>query len=160
MVATRKWTVEELEASPPPGAWELIDGEIIEMTPSGFDSAMAAGTVAALVGAFVLANRLGAVFGSEAGYQPFPDQQTLRAPDFSYIRADRVETVANRRGFATIPPDFAVEVLSPSDSRTAAFAKCVWWLEAGVPLVWLADPERRSVTVWTPDEAPRTLHPG
>ncbi|MFM9105143.1 MAG: Uma2 family endonuclease, partial [Chloroflexota bacterium] len=31
---------------------------------------------------------------------------------------------------------------------------------AGVPLVWLADPERRSVTVWTPDEAPRTLHPG
>ena len=160
MVATRKWTVEEVAAAPPEGLWELIDGEIVPVTPAGAESAMAVGAVTVLVGGHVFAHRLGAVFGSEAGYRPHPERDTVRAPDFSFIRADRMAFIRDRRQFISIPPDFAVEVLSPSDSRSSAFAKCVWWLEAGVPVVWLVDPQRRLVTVWTPDDAPRTLRDG
>jgi len=53
-----------------------------------------------------------------------------------------------------------VEVLSATDRRSAALSKCGWWLEAGTSLVWLVDPERRAVTVFTPDEPPCILGEG
>jgi Uma2 family endonuclease len=41
-----------------------------------------------------------------------------------------------------------VEVLSPSDSRTQVRAKIKIYIENGVPLVWLADPETQTLTVY------------
>jgi Uma2 family endonuclease len=44
-----------------------------------------------------------------------------------------------------IAPDLAVEVLSPHARRSAVRAKIAEYVAAGVRLVWLVDPEARTV---------------
>ena len=160
MVATRKWTVEELESDAPEGSWELVEGEIVMMSPAGEESGAVASSITILVGSHVRANRLGRSYVAETGFRPLPDSDTVRAPDFAFVRADRLAAIENRERFLPLAPDFAVEVLSATDRRSAALSKCGWWLEVGTALVWLVDPERRAVTVFTPDEPPRTLGEG
>ena len=51
-------------------------------------------------------------------------------------------------------PDLAAEVLSPSDRMTDALSKITMYLQAGVRLVWLIDPESRTVVVFRSYAAP------
>jgi Uma2 family endonuclease len=82
----------------------------------------------------------------------------MRSPDAAFVLRERLPGVGpDLRLFVPIPPDIAVEVLSPSDRLGDALAKVAMYLQAGVRLVWLADPDRRTVTVFTPDAPPVTL---
>jgi Uma2 family endonuclease len=51
-------------------------------------------------------------------------------------------------GFGDGAPDLAVEVLSPTDRARQVLDKVGEYLEAGVRLVWVIDPERRSAVVY------------
>jgi Uma2 family endonuclease len=48
------------------------------------------------------------------------------------------------------PPDIALEILSPGQSRTEQLARCRWYAEHGVPLAIFADPPRRTVRLFRP----------
>ena len=60
-------------------------------------------------------------------------------------------------GWVRDAPDVAVEVLSPSDTSSAVHQKVLEYLEAGARLVWLVDPEARTVTVHRPDGSANVL---
>jgi Uma2 family endonuclease len=81
----------------------------------------------------------------------------VRSPDASWIRRERWEALsqAQRERFAPICPDFAVELLSPSDPVAEIRAKCREYIDNGAKLVWLIDPKARTVTVYRPDVEPR-----
>lgn len=51
---------------------------------------------------------------------------------------------------AVTVPLLLVEVLSPSTQRHDRFPKRRAYMDAGVPLYWVVDGERRHVEVWTP----------
>ena len=46
------------------------------------------------------------------------------------------------------PPDLAVEVLSPEDRASEVSAKVGDYLDAGAVLVWVVDPESRTVSAY------------
>lgn len=54
-------------------------------------------------------------------------------------------------------PDLVAEVVSPTDRYTDLYAKIKAYLQDGVQLVWVVDPQQRTVTIFTPDAAPRHL---
>ena len=54
-------------------------------------------------------------------------------------------------------PDVAAEVLSPSDTSSAMLQKTLEYLEAGARLVWIVDPDARTVTVHRPDGSANIL---
>lgn len=147
MVATKPVSVEEFEAMPLEGWWELIDGELVEMSPSAEESAAISATVTILIGQHVRAHRLGRVYTAEGGFVLFPDRATVRAPDVAFVRADRVPHGEARKHFARLAPDLVVEVLSPTDRTSEVVAKIEMYREAGVPLIWLVDPAEATVTV-------------
>jgi Uma2 family endonuclease len=60
-------------------------------------------------------------------------------------------------GIMRLAPDLAVEVVSPTDRYVAVLAKMDLYREAGVPLVWLAEPQQRTVTVYSSGSEPRIL---
>jgi Uma2 family endonuclease len=60
------------------------------------------------------------------------------------------------RGPIEIPPDLAIEILSPDDSTGRVLDKVDFYLRTGVQLVWLVDPELETVTVYRPGEQPST----
>jgi Uma2 family endonuclease len=142
-------TADELLAMPDDGyRYELIEGELIRMSPAGAEHGMVAMNISGPLFAHVASRKLGKVYAAETGFilQSGPD--TVRAPDVAFVRIDRVEKAGPVKGYWSGAPDFAVEVLSPDDSRRKTDAKAKQWLAAGASLVWIVDPKRRTVTVY------------
>lgn len=147
MVATKPITVEAFEAMPLEGRWELVDGELVEMSPSGEESSNVGLTIGALLWVHVRTHKLGRVYGADGGFILFPDRNTVRAPDVAFVRAEQVPHGEARKHFARLAPDLVVEVLSPTDRASEVVAKIEMYQEAGVPLIWLVDPDDATVTV-------------
>jgi Uma2 family endonuclease len=79
----------------------------------------------------------------------------VRAPDVWFVRADRVPADGIPVSFWPGAPDLAIEVLSPTDRVGAVLRKVREYLDAGVRLVWVIDPEARTAGVFRPG---RTEH--
>ena len=155
MVATRPLTIAEFEAEVREGFWELIDGRAVEMTPSGGLSSMIAFRISGELYTYLREHPIGHAFSADAGFVLFPNHATVRSPDAAFIRHSRLPEVPAT--FIPVPPDLAVEVLSPTDRMSEAVAKAAMYLEAGVSLVWLIDPRKRTATIFQQDEGPRTI---
>jgi len=160
MATTRLLTIHDVEHAPPEGEWELIDGELVPMTPSGIESSSLGLRLGRMIGYFVDANQLGLVTGADGGYVLFQDRATLRVPDAAFIREERLPPRGERSRFSRVPPDLAVEVLSPSDSASEVVAKLEMYQEAGVPLIWLVDPAKMTITVIASGKTVEILKPG
>ncbi len=126
---------------------ELVRGDLIVMTPAGGRHGQVAHRIGLVIGNHVLDRNLGRVFAAETGFLLQRDPDTVRAPDVAFVAGDRLGPGGAPAGFLELAPDLAVEVVSPSDSAVAIQAKVDDWLAAGTRLVWVVDPETRSVTV-------------
>lgn len=126
------------------------------MSPPGFRHAVVAQRIAMALGTWVAARELGEVVG-ESGFTLERDPDTVVAPDVAFLRADRLPPPERDVGFVPAAPDLAVEVVSPSQSLRRVEEKVRIYLRAGTPLVWVAHPGKRTVTVYAPDAEPRTL---
>ena len=129
---------------------ELVRGGLIVMTPAGGRHGQVAHKVGLIIGNHVLDRNLGRVFAAETGFLLQRGPDTVRAPDVAFVAAERLGTGEIPTGFLEMAPDLVVEVVSPSDSANAVQAKVDDWLGAGTRLVWVVDPETRSVTVHRP----------
>ena len=150
MVATRHTSIEEFPATPYEGQWELVDGEATEVNPASFRSVWIASELYARIREFVRQNDFGRAVADGAGFILFDDRAVVRSPDVAFISRDRLPTIVE--GFVPVAPDLAVEVLSPTDRRSDELAKIAMDLQAGVRLVWLIDPDPKTVTVFAEDQ--------
>ena len=139
---------------------ELIRGHIQVMTPASAAHGLVSGTVFHLLAAHVRQHKLGACFADSTGYTLPNLPNTVRAPDASFVRGDRLPIAGVGPGFLEMAPDLAVEVLSPSESRTDVAAKLADYRSAGTPLVWVIYPAARTVTVISATEDDVTLGEG
>ena len=97
---------------------------------------------------FVREHKLGVVLGAETGFLVGHDPDTVRAPDVSFVRADRIQGELPESFFPGAP-DLAIEVLSPNDSASEVQEKAEDWLHAGSHEVWLIDPRRKTASKCT-----------
>jgi Uma2 family endonuclease len=81
------------------------------------------------------------------------------APDLAFIRTERTPP-AGFSGYPRLAPDLVAEVISLSQTLPQLEQKADVWLRHGVRLVWLVNPETRTVEVWRPNSRPSTLHEG
>ncbi|MFT4040760.1 MAG: Uma2 family endonuclease [Thermomicrobiales bacterium] len=156
MVATRL-SVAEFEATCGDDRVELIDGDVVPMSPASEESSGVNSMAHYVLSAHIVPRKLGRVYGAETGFVLFPGRNTVVAPDVSFLRADRLPHGKARKHFIQVPPDLAVEVIAPSDRPRDIAAKIALYQEAGVPLVWLADPEAQTVTVFALGQEPVVL---
>jgi Uma2 family endonuclease len=140
-------TAEQLLASPSLGRCELVRGELVMMSPAGFEHGVIAGEVYGHLFNFVKQNQLGVVTAAETGFKISQDPDTVRAPDVGFIRTDRVPQIRTR-GYFVGPPDLAVEVVSPDDRAGEVLAKVQDWLTAGCRAVWVVDPTSQTISVY------------
>jgi Uma2 family endonuclease len=99
-----------------------------------------------VIGNYAAPRKLGWVTSNDAGVILERDPDTVRGPDVAFWSILRQPEVPE--GYFEIPPDLAVEVLSPDDRRSKVRDKIREYLANGVTLVWLVDPESRAVTVY------------
>lgn len=146
--------LEKLQAHYPDYRMELVDGKIVVMSPSGYESDEVAFQVGANLWNWVKPRRLGRITGSSAGFS----LANTRAPDVSFIRAERLPR--SPRGYATIPPDLMVEVKSPTDKIHELQDKIDEFLTQGTVVGILVDPEKRTVEIRRLQQDPIILRDG
>ena len=78
----------------------------------------------------------------------------VRAPDASWILLSRWETLtpAQQDRFAPICPDFVIELRSPSDGLRDVQGKMAEYIENGVRLGWLIDPQDGQAHIYHPGD--------
>jgi Uma2 family endonuclease len=72
----------------------------------------------------------------------------VRSPDVTFVSTAKLPGGVSPETFGEVIPDLAVEVLSPSDSMTQIGRKIGEYFENGVPLVWLVEPRKQTVTIY------------
>lgn len=141
----------------PDGKAELVRGELRVTPPAGGPHGCVATNIVGLLLAHVKPRGLGRVFADGAGYQLLELPRTVRAPDASFVRSDRLPKQGIGPGFLKLAPDLAVEVLSPSESASELEEKLDDYRACGTPLIWVVDPVRRTVMIVASDSPVRWL---
>ncbi|HLQ76409.1 MAG TPA: Uma2 family endonuclease [Terriglobia bacterium] len=137
-------TVEDLLAMPEDGQkHELVDGEIV-VSPGGLIHSIIATNIIYVLATFLEKHPIGKVMTPDVGIW-FPNGN-LRSPDVTFVRNEKLPTGEALNNFGEFVPDFVVEVLSPSDRPMHVAQKIGEFLECGVPIVWLVDPAKKTVT--------------
>lgn len=156
--ARRHYEPEDLLRMPDGIRYELVDGELVELNMSVLSSYVA-GKVYHRVESVASQPGAGWAFPEGTSYQCFVrSPKKVRRADVSFIRRDRYsEGQLNEEGHLSVYPDLAVEVVSPNDLYSKVDTKVEEWLRAGTSLVWVVNPETRTVHVRRRDGTDRTL---
>jgi Uma2 family endonuclease len=127
--------------------FELIDGEIVEKVAS-FTPSKIAMRIGHLFSTFLDQHDLGYVTGADGTYVLSEAHSFM--PDVGYISKISLPQEPEREVYG--PPDLAVEVKSPTDSKREMRLKVEDYLRFGTKMVWLVFPEERRVEVYEPDQ--------
>jgi Uma2 family endonuclease len=134
--------------------YELVDGVLVEKAGSFLESVLTCDLIC-LVKSFQDRHDFGVVTGPDGGMRLMPG--LVRMPDVSFVSWDRLpgrEIPDNP--IPNLAPDLAVEVLSRGNTKAEMARKVKEYFLAGSRLVWLVDPAKRTVRVYTaPDRSVR-----
>ena len=97
---------------------ELVRGELRVTPPPGGPHGCTATNLVVLLAAYVKGREHGRVFADGVGYELIQLPHTVRSPDASFVRFNRLPQEGIGPGFLKLAPDLAVEVLSPSESAS------------------------------------------
>lgn len=150
-------TAEELERIVVPGkSTELVRGRLIVRELPGEYHGHVAAKLLFVLGQHVYDRHLGWLLAQDTGFKIQSDPDTVRAPDVAFVSKERQPEIP-KRGYAPFAPELAVEILSPDDRPGEVLSKVGDWLDAGVHIVWVIDPERREARVYRADGGQSTV---
>ncbi len=155
----RGYTAEELFSMPNNQGYFLIQGNLIKTDmPTGDEHGSLTFALSLEIGSFVRGNKLGRCWAAETGFFVARDPDTVLAPDFAFIRTERLpkESV---RGYVRAVPDLVLETRSPSDRPREVAEKVQEWLDAGVSMVLELNPMKNILTVHRAGLEPLALGP-
>ena len=123
-------------------------GKLIVMSSTGSESGRQNADLLTQIGTWNRQTKLGVVFDSSTGFT-LPNN-AKRSPDASWIEISRWNelTKQQRRRFASIAPDFVLELLSPNDRLEDVQFKMREYRECGVKLGWLIYPDEKRVEIY------------
>jgi Uma2 family endonuclease len=123
---------------------ELIDGVMIVHSPASPRHDAIAGFLRFLMLGYVAAKGVGQVFGPDSLIRPAAGRRF--GPDLFFLEQRRVPEPLPDDLFEGAP-DLVLEVLSPSNRDVDLEVKRPAYRAAGIPEIWLVDPDERQVLV-------------
>ena len=127
-------------------------GELIIMSPVGGESGNRESELIIDLGNWNRQTKLGYTFSSSTVFK-LPNSAD-RSPDASWIKRERWEALPpeQKRKFPPIAPDFVIELRSETDSLKILREKMQEYIEAGVQLAWLINPQQQQVEIYRPQK--------
>lgn len=147
------------------GPFEFIDGEFIPVAPQVARSGRVGGKFFRKFGDYVESNDLGEVFIETPFVLTLDNPNWVkgsRVPDVMYYTAEKLkklgETIPDWEDYPLVGvPDFVAEVVSPTDKYVHVNAKVAQYLRDGVRLVWVIEPQEKSVTAYVGGSDQQTI---
>lgn len=152
--ATQPLTAEEYARLPETDVpTELVRGEVIELNQPYPHHGLVCGNVFFHIRSFADAHDLGRTLCNDAGVITERDPDTVRGPDVWFISYQKVPKGSFPTGrYLDVVPDIAFEVKSDFDRWNKLRAKVTEYLEAGVPVVCVLDPEDGTIRLYYYDK--------
>ncbi len=123
--------------------YEYVKGELVPMPPTSMKHGEISSNVILHLSLHVFEHRLGRLY--TAGTTFYLGDRVVK-PDVAFVSTERLPE--DRRKGSPIPPDLAVEVVSPSDKQYDVTEKALAYLKAGTRLVWVIEPVAKTVMVY------------
>ena len=132
-------------------------GELIVMPPTGFETGRNNADLIVQIGNWNRQYKLGVVCDSSTGF--ILPNGAIRSPDVSWIAKERINRFSKQEKakFLPLTPDFALELMSPSDRLETTQAKMREYRDNKVKLGWLINPQQQQVEIYRPDESTTLL---
>ena len=133
---------------------EYVGGEVVVLV-SNDKAAKITFRINGFLFVYLAENDIGEATGPDGGYIVMGERYI---PDVAFIRYER-QTTAETRAYYPVAPDLAVEVISnkDNDQEMRTLRKKIGSYIAAGTLVWIVDPDTRSVEVYAPGQKTITL---
>jgi Uma2 family endonuclease len=128
------------------------NGELIIMSPVGGESGNKEADLIFHVSLWNRQTQLGLVFSSSTIFN-LPGGGS-RSPDIAWVAKEKWEalTPTEKQKFPPICPDFVIELRSPSDRLKLLQEKMREYLDCGLRLGWLINPQNNTVEIYRPQQ--------
>jgi len=151
MVTKIEATIKDLINAPDDGMYELVDGKLVRMPPTGFGPNLVAGEIFVALREYARQTGVGFAMTDGVAYIVNLPHRRSFSPDASFTRS----APENRMRFIDGAPIFAAEVRSEGDYGPAAErayqAKRADYFAAGTAVVWDVDPVRQTISSYSVD---------
>lgn len=141
---------------------ELVKGQIVRCPMPGARHGYVSCRISARIYMFVETHKLGRVFSHDTFVRTKRGEggESVRGPDLAFVSYERFPAGEVTNGPLPVPPNLVVEVRSPRDRISQLSAKASEYIEAGVTVVLVIDPDTESAAVYREDEFPIRMHNG
>ena len=123
--------------------YEYVKGELVPMSPASMEHGEISSNVIRHLSLHVFEHQLGRLY--TAGTTFHLGDRVVK-PDIAFVSEARLPK--DREKGSPVPPDLAVEVVSPTDKHYDVTKKAFAYLKAGTRLVWVIEPVARTVMVY------------
>jgi Uma2 family endonuclease len=161
-IAAHLLTAEEFRLLPEPadgGKQELVRGEVITMPSPGFRHGVVQLNSGSILRAYSKTTQRGRVT-VESGILTQRGPDTVRGPDVAFWSIERLPFDLEPEAYPEVAADLCVEILSPGNRRSKMLEKLREYFACGVRMVWVIDPEDKTITVYRTPERGQLLHCG
>jgi len=133
-------------------------GHLIFMAPTGTETGDRNLELAFQIKLWNKQSKRGKVFDSSTGFKL--SNGAVRSPDVSWVANSKWNrlTKQQRRKFAPIDPDFVLELMSPTDDLDQLQNKMKEYINCGVRLGWLINPDGRQVEIYRQGQEKEVLN--
>lgn len=158
----RPFTAADLAEMPPelpsgPVLYELDNGRLVAMSPPGHKHAEHEYRIAKRLGDAVDPQQLGKIYTGDIGIVLWRNPDRVVGADIAFVRRESLPVKESREGYLETIPDLIVEVASKNDTAAYLERKANDYLRAGVRVVWIADPQTKTLTEHRRDAPPRVF---
>ena len=124
------------------------EGRIIIMSGTGGETGFRNSLLTSQLTTWAMADGRGRPFDSSTMF--LLPNSAMRSPDAAWVSRIRLAklTSSQKRKYLPLCPEFVVELVSPSDRLPAVSAKMLEWIENGVQLGWVLDPDEMRAYVY------------
>ena len=123
--------------------YEYVKGELVPMSPTSMEHGEISSNVIRHLSLPVFEHQLGRLYTAGTTFRL---RDRIVKPDVAFVLTERLPE--NREKGSPVPPDLAVEVVSPTDKHYDVTKKALAYLRAGTRLVWVVEPVAKTVMVY------------
>lgn len=157
-VQERLLTIEEYARLPDDGRrTELVRGRVVELNMPKPRHGQVCAKVSRIYGNYADENDLGHIVSNDTGVITERDPDTLRGADVAFYSYSQVPKGPLPTEYLNVAPVLVFEVLSPDDRWPKVLGKVSEYLDAGVGVVCVVDPQKELVQVYRADGSTETF---
>lgn len=124
--------------------YEILEGELSVTPAPGTKHQTASVNLVVFLSQYITERKLGRLF--HAPIDLILEASSVLQPDLLFVAKARQDIITDRA--VEGPPDFVIEILSPTTGRSDRITKAQIYAHHKVPAYWIVDPDQEAIEIY------------